>query len=276
VSFAVRLTLAYDGTDFAGFQSQPGQRTIAGALAEAAKRVCRHAVAVRGASRTDAGVHAEGQIAAFNYERELPCSRWLLALNRYLPPDVAVRAAEPCAPDYEPRFDASDKTYRYLFHVGSTRDPMLHRFSWHLGRRGGLRVRAPGPGINVPLDLAAMRATCAQLTGTHDFRAFRAAADKRESTTRTLERLELIEHYAANPALLAFEVKGNAFMMNMVRILAGTLIEVGSGRLTPHYVAQLLSERGDRRDAGMTAPAHGLTLVQVTTGRSASLAAASR
>jgi tRNA pseudouridine38-40 synthase len=270
VSFALRLTVAYDGTDFAGFQSQPGQRTVAGVLAEAAERVCRHPVVVRGASRTDAGVHAEGQIAAFNCERELPATRWVRALNRYLPPDVSVRAAEACALDYEPRFDAFDKTYRYLFHIGSTRDPQQHRNTWHVGHRIGLRGASPGPGVNVPLDLDAMRAACVELEGTHDFRAFRASADKRESTTRTLQRLALIERYAGHPALLAFEVQGTAFMMNMVRILAGTLVEVGCGRLTPADVAQLLSEHGDRRNAGMTAPAHGLTLVRVTTGRSRS------
>jgi tRNA pseudouridine38-40 synthase len=267
VSFGVRLTVAYDGTEFAGFQVQPGQRTVAGALADAAQRVCRHDVTIRGASRTDAGVHAEGQVAAFACERELPATRWLLALNRYLPPDVAVRACEPCAPDYEPRFDALDKTYRYLFHLGSTRDPLLRRNAWHLGRRIVGRVPAPGPGVGVPLALDAMRAACARLEGTHDFRAFRAAADKRENTTRTLQRVALYEGHAGQPALLALEVRGDAFMMNMVRILAGTLVEVGCGRLSPDDVSSLLSARGERRDAGMTAPPHGLTLVAVTLGR---------
>ena len=121
-------------------------------------------------------------------------------LNRYLPPDVAVRAAEACAPDYEPRFDAVDKTYRYLFHLGSTRDPLLRRNAWHLGRGVGRRVPAQGPSSLVPLDLDAMRAACTRLTGTHDFRAFRAAADKRENTIRTLRRVTL--HRRATPASL--------------------------------------------------------------------------
>src|SRR4051812_36507941 len=114
----VRVTLAYDGTDFAGFQRQPDVRTIQGALEQAARQITQHAVTVRGASRTDAGVHAEGQVAAFATSRELSPRRWLLALNRYLPDDVAVHDAAACAPNYDPRFDSVEKTYRYLFHLG--------------------------------------------------------------------------------------------------------------------------------------------------------------
>jgi tRNA pseudouridine38-40 synthase len=261
----VRLTVAYEGTDFSGFAAQPGQRTVQGVLEQAAARVCGHPVAIRGSSRTDAGVHAEGQVVAFASARELSPERWVPALNRYLPDDVAVRAAAPCAPDYAPRFDAQDKTYRYLFHLGAARDPLLRRHAWHAGKlvRGLLR----GPHGEARLDLAAMREVCAALRGTHDFRAFRAAADARENTTRTLLRLSLEASYRGDPSLLAFEVQGHAFMMNMVRILAGTLLEVGRGRLTPAQVAALLGSGGERRSAGMTAPPHGLTLVSVTLGR---------
>lgn len=261
----VRVTVAYHGSGFAGFAAQRGQRTVQGALAEAAARVCRHPVTVRGASRTDAGVHALGQVAAFASTRTLAPERWVLALNRYLPEDVAVRDAAPCAPDYDPRFDARDKTYRYLFHLGRTRDPLVRDRAWHVGKH---LYRLPlGAHGEARLDLAAMREACAALTGTHDFRAFRAAADTRDSTERTLQRVSLSESHAGDPALLAFEVQGEAFMMNMVRILAGTLIDVGRGRLSPAQVAALLGPRGERRGAGMTAPAHGLTLVSVTLGR---------
>ena len=265
----VRLTLAYDGTDFAGFAAQRGQRTVQGALSEAVERVCRHPVTVRGASRTDAGVHAEGQVVAFASERELLPRRWVLALNRYLPPDISVRTAEPCEPEYDPRFDAKDKTYRYLFHLGATRDALLRNRVWHLGRQIRHRDASSAQGFaSVPvLDLDAMRQACARLTGTHDFRAFRSAADQRPSTLRTLMRVELIEGFLHRPDLLALEIHGNAFMLNMVRIIAGTLIDVGRSRLSPDEVADLLSVRGERRDAGMTAPACGLTLVAVTLGR---------
>jgi tRNA pseudouridine38-40 synthase len=269
VRYGVRLIVAYDGTDFAGFAAQRGQRTVQATLAEAAERVCHHAVVMRGASRTDAGVHAEAQVCAFATERELAPKRWALALNRYLPVDVSVHSTEPCDPAYEPRFDAKDKTYRYLFHLGATRNALLRKQSWHLGRllrRGDSAPDSPDFGAPV-LDLAAMREACGRLTGTHDFRAFRSAGDARKSTVRTLLRLELIEGFANSPELLALEARGNAFMLNMVRILAGTLLDVGRGRLTPDDIARLLSSAGERRDAGMTAPACGLTLVAVTLGR---------
>lgn len=258
----VRLTLSYDGTDFAGFQAQVGQRTVQGVVAQAAARVCRHDVLVRGASRTDSGVHAEGQVAAFATARLLSPDRWRMALNRYLPPDVAVRTVEPCAADYQPRFDACGKLYRYLFHIGVARSPLLRRYAWHLGGLAHNRTQA-GRALDIP----AMHAACSAFCGTHDFRAFRAAADTRSSTVRTLSRVALIERHGGEPDLLALEVAGNAFMMNMVRILAGTLLEVGRGRLDRDELLQLLAGDGLRGDAGMTAPAHGLTLVTVNLGR---------
>lgn len=266
----VRVTLAYDGSDFAGFQIQPGLRTVQGALTEAAQRICQHEVSVRGASRTDAGVHAEGQVAAFDAERELSPARWVLALNRYLPADVSVRAAAACEPGYEPRFDAIDKTYRYLFHLGAARDALLRNRVWHLGRQVH-HAAPPDDGSAsfgaAELDLDAMRAACGFLLGTHDFRAFRSAADSRPSTQRTLSRVELLEGHCGRQDVLALFVRGNAFMLNMVRIIAGTLLDVGRGRLTPNDVQRLLSADGTRSRAGMTAPACGLTLVEVTLGR---------
>jgi tRNA pseudouridine38-40 synthase len=258
VASGIRLKVAYDGSGFAGFQRQRDQRTVQGVLCAAAERIAGHPVLVRGASRTDSGVHALGQVVAFASERELPLDRWVRALNRVLPDDVAVRDPEPCATDYDPRFDARDKTYRYLIHTGKQRDPLLRATSWHLAR---LVHRDRG------LDLGAMRACCALLAGTHDFRAFRGAADTRENTVRTMLRVELIERYAGDPALLALEVHGNAFMLNMVRILAGTLVEVGRGRMKLTTVEGLLGADGTRRNAGMTAPAHGLTLVEMRLGR---------
>ena len=254
----VRLTAAYDGAGFAGFAAQPGQRTVQGALSDAASAVSGHAVLVRGCSRTDSGVHAEGQVVAFATARELPPERWVAALNSQLPDDVAVREGVSCAPDYEPRFDAVDKTYRYLLHVGQVRDPLLRGRAFHLGRllRGGRS-----------LDLDAMRGAAALLEGTHDFRSFRAAADVRENTVRTLTSLTLEPGHAGDQALWAIEVTGTAFMLNMVRILAGTLVEVGRGKLAVEDVAALLRGEGSRADAGMTAPAHGLTLLRVTLGR---------
>jgi tRNA pseudouridine38-40 synthase len=254
----VRLTAAYDGAGFAGFAAQPGQRTVQGALNDAATSVSGHPVLVRGCSRTDSGVHAEGQVIAFATARELPPERWVAALNSKLPEDVAVRDGVPCAPDYEPRFDALDKTYRYLFHVSQVRSPLWRGRAFHLGRllRGGRS-----------LDLDAMQRAAALLQGTHDFKSFRAAADVRENTVRTLSSLTLERGYWGDPTLWALEVCGTAFMLNMVRILAGTLVDVGRGQLTVDDVAALVRGEGSRADAGLTAPAHGLTLLRVTLGR---------
>jgi tRNA pseudouridine38-40 synthase len=255
----VRLVLRYDGTLFAGYQEQPGQRTVQGVVQEAIERIAGHAVKIRGASRTDAGVHAEGQVVAFDTTRELTEERWALALNRYLPDDVAVREAVSCAVGYAPRFDSVHKTYRYLLHVGPLRDPLTRTRAWHLGRQ--LRSR------RAPLDLPAMRDAAQRLLGTHDFRAFRAADDEREMTVRTINALDVIDRYHDDGELIAFVVNGSAFMKNMVRIVTGTLVEVGLGRMTANATGALLEPGAQRSAAGPTAPAHGLTLMSMVLGR---------
>jgi len=261
----VRLVLRYDGTLFAGYQEQPGQRTVQGVVQEAIERIAGHAVKIRGASRTDAGVHAEGQVVAFDTTRELTEERWGLALNRYLPEDVAVREVVSCAVGYAPRFDSVHKTYRYLLHVGPLRDPLTRTRAWHLGRQ--VRSR------RAPLDLPTMRDAAQRLLGTHDFRAFRAADDEREMTVRTVHALDVIDRYEGEGELIAIVVNGSAFMKNMVRILTGTLVEVGLGRMTPSAVSALLEPNAQRSAAGPTAPAHGLTLMSMVLGRATTSAA---
>jgi len=270
MAYGVRLTLAYDGTLFAGFQRQPAVRTIQGVLEAAIARVTQTETLTRGASRTDAGVHAEGQVVAFDTERELPARRWLLALNRYLPDDVAVQAVSLCDRGYDPRFDAAEKLYRYLFYLGLARSPRLRHSAWHLPRT--LVAAADASDLSTAelhtaacsLDLAAMRSAAQALLGTHDFRAFRAADDERENTLRTLHEVTLIENFRDQPNVLALEVRGSAFMKNMVRIIAGTLLSVGRGKLTPEQVAALLGPDAVRHPRQETAPAHGLTLVRVS------------
>jgi tRNA pseudouridine38-40 synthase len=250
----VRLIVAYDGTDFCGFQEQPSQRTVQGALQDGIARMCGHPVQVRGAGRTDAGVHALGQVVAFDSARCIPPRGWQLGLNRHLPDDVRVQQASPCAVGYSPRFDSVGKTYRYLVQLGEAQNPLLRHRVWALAK-------------HAHLDLPSIRAACAQLVGTHDFRAFRAADDTRQNTIRTLWRIDVLPGFAGDPSLLAFEVEGTAFMKNMVRILVGTLVDVGRGRIAPAHVPALLSPQAERPHAGMTAPAAGLTLVRVALGR---------
>lgn len=265
----LRLTIAYDGTHFHGFQSQAGLRCVQSELALAIAQVSQAApeeVEVRGASRTDAGVHARGQVVAFDTERELTPRRWVQALNRYLPPDLAVQNAEPCPLGFQPRFAARDKIYRYVFHVGPVRDPLATYRAWHLGRHIPWQFadRNLVDGAVHGLDLNAMHETTAVLTGTHDFCAFRAAADTREVTVRTMLQVKLLERHLDDPHLLALQVHGTAFMKNMVRIMAGTVIAAGRGRLTPEAVGNLLRPGLQRQDnPGNTAPPEGLTLLQV-------------
>jgi tRNA pseudouridine38-40 synthase len=196
---------------------------------------------VRGASRTDAGVHAEGQLVAFDTARDIPARGWVLGLNRHLPEDVAVRGARSVPPGYSPRFAARAKRYRYRLLVDPVRDPHLRTRAWRLPE----------------LDPALLEGESQAAIGTHDFAAFRSAGDVRQSTVRTLTRVAVLRDESTR--LLSIVVEGNSFLYNMVRILVGTMVDVGRSRLAQGAVARALASR-DRRTAGTTAPAHGLVL----------------
>lgn len=254
------VVVAYDGSDFAGYQVQPGKRTIQGALEAAAEVLTGHPVRVRAAGRTDAGVHALGQVVAFDSARDIPARGFFLGLNTNLPADVRIQSASRVAAGYNPRFDAMAKTYRYLAQLGERENPLL-------------RLRAFQLGKTSTLDFAAMRAAAQLLTGTHDFRAFRSADDPRENNVRTMHSIEIMEQYTGDPTLFAIEVRGTAFMKNMVRIMAGTLIDVGRGRRRLEDVPSMLGAGAERDLTGYTAPAHGLTLVSVELGRKAAMLA---
>ncbi len=249
----VRLVLAYDGTDFRGFQKQSGQRTVQEALERAAERMAGHPVQVKPASRTDGGVHALGQVVAFDSRRMIPARGWMLGLHAHLPDDIRVQSASLCEAGYNPRFDSLGKRYRYLIQLGEAKNPLLRHRAWQLGHR---RVNP-----------SAMREAAQHLEGTHDFAAFRSADDERKGTVRTLWSVSVLEGHADDPSLLAIVVHGNAFMKNMVRILAGTLVAVGRGRFRPSHMLDLLATGADRAHAGETAPAHGHTLLDVELGR---------
>lgn len=266
--FGVRLRVAYDGSEFAGWQRQPGLRTVQGELERAVSELVGTEIEVRGASRTDAGVHALDQVVAFDSPRELPMLGWVRALNGKLPEDVAVREAEPCAVGYRPRFDAVAKRYRYTLHLGAVRDPLIRRYAWHLGPRRARPWQGAMPSTPEGwLDLDAMEEAASFLVGTHDFRAFRAAGDERENTVRTLTEVSIVRRASGRDDLVAIEVRGTAFMQHMVRILAGTLVEVGRERMRPQEIARLLAPQATRAQAGETAPACGLLLVEVELGR---------
>lgn len=242
-----RLTLAYDGAGFEGWQVQPGRRTVQGALEQAIARVAHERVRVTGSGRTDAGVHAEGQVASVRLETALAPERLRRALNGVLDPDVVVRELREAPEDFDACRDALGKLYRYAIWNGPDRDPLRRQRALCLQR---------------PLDLAAVRHAAAQLVGSHDFASFQAAGSSVRSTLRTLRRLDA-EGEAGGALEWWFE--GSGFLRHMVRNLVGTLLEVGSGRRDPEGMSALLAAR-DRTRAGPTAPAHALTLVRVHYG----------
>ena len=245
----VLLTVAYDGRPFAGFAPQPEQRTIAGELLGALRAVDPKIREIRGASRTDAGVHARGQRVAFDTEATLPTRGWTLAVSRHLPPEIAVRRAAFVEPGMSPRFGNLGKRYRYTVLCDPVRDPFLDGRVWRL------------EGLSSPEARARARAEAELALGTHDFAAFRSSADERASTTRTIRSLT-VEPDAADPRLLRIDVEGDAFLHNMVRILVGTLADVARGRLAPGAIGRALASK-DRRDGGITAPPDGLCLERV-------------
>ncbi len=223
---------------------------------------------VRGCSRTDAGVHALGQLASFAAEIEIPREGWVSGLNARLPKDIVIHDAQACYRRYNPRFHAAHKRYRYLVRCGQQRDPLIRKQAWQLGPKGARRdVENRSDHVEDYLDIEGMRAAAGYFLGTHDFRAFRQSGDQREVVVREMFAVNVLPEWSGRGDLVAIEIVGNSFMKNMVRIMAGTLVEVGRGRFVPDDVPGMLREDSDRSSAGQTAPAHGLTLVEIELSR---------
>lgn len=239
----IHLTVEYDGTNYAGWQRQANAMTVQEAIERAVQRLTGEAVCVSGASRTDAGVHALGQSAHFDTESRIPAEKFSFALNTMLPPDIRVVRSEEAAADFHARFSGRGKRYRYLIHAAP---------------HAGALNRLTHAHVIYPLDVEKMRAEAKALVGTHDFAAFAASGSVVKDTVRTIWRAD-VEQSGPEICLI---VEGNGFLYNMVRIIAGTLIGVGSGKLAPGAFRRAI-ESGDRLDLGITAPAHGLTLMEV-------------
>lgn len=244
-----RLTLEYDGTDFHGWQAQPGVRTVAGSLVDALELVTGERPAFTAAGRTDAGAHAHAQVVGIDLARDWEPATLRAALNALLPADVAIVDVERCAPAFHARRDAVLRTYRYIVASREERTPVLRRHAWHV--RG-------------PLDLDAMRVAAAALEGTHDFRGFGGATRPGGSTTRTVESVTVETPQPAYgdashaPQLIVISVRANAFLRGMMRAFAGALVAVGQGKRPASWVTGLVAA-GAVRDGSLTvAPARGL------------------
>jgi len=244
----VLLQVAYDGRPFHGFAPQPDQRTVAGELLGALRAIDPKIVAVRGASRTDAGVHAKDQRVAFDPSRDFPLEAWIKGASRHLPDEIAIRAAWKVERGYDPRAHSRAKTYRYVILVDPRRDPFLVGRAW--------RVRE----LAKPGAVEAAASEAALAIGQHDFAAFRGASDPRTNTVRNLSRVEVVRD-ADDPRIVSVFVRGDAFLYNMVRILVGAIVDVGRGRKAPGTITRALASK-DRRDLGITAPPDGLCLEQ--------------
>jgi tRNA pseudouridine38-40 synthase len=238
-----RITVAYDGTDFVGWQRQAAGVSIQGLLEDALAELDEAAVTVLGAGRTDAGVHALGQVASAVVSFNHDVTTLQRALNAHLPPDIRVLSVAEGNPEFHARFSSRAKTYQYRIRNTPVADPFDRAYVWH---------------IPESLNIAAMERAAATLVGTHDFVAFQSAGSETSGTTRTITR----SGWRDTNGLLTYEITGDGFLRHMVRAIVGTLVEVGRGWREPENVAVLLEPR-TRAEAGATAPAHGLFLLRV-------------
>lgn len=240
----VLVEIAYDGTAFSGWASQRDVRTVEDTVRGAILALDPKASGPRGTSRTDAGVHAEGQLAAFDASLDIPPRGWVLALNQHLPDDVAVRSARHVPAGFAPRFASKKKRYRYEVLLDKVRDPLLRDRAWRIG---------------YDMDMERLAREARSIVGTHDFAAFRSAGDERDVTVRTIHDVSLVR---TDERRWSIVFEGSAFLYNMVRILVGTLVDVARGRLEEGAIVRALASKR-RADAGQTAPAHALVLARI-------------
>ena len=248
----VMLRVAYDGTEYCGWQIQPNGITIEEVLNRELTRITGTEVAVIGASRTDSGVHAKGNVCVFDTESRIPAEKFAFALNAGLPQDVVVQSSCEVTADFHPRHCNCHKTYEYRIYNATFPNPLVRRYSHFLYHR---------------LDVGAMRQAAQYLVGEHDFKSFCSVNTQVKDTVRKINSIEVLAESQQTAAeedarLITIRINGNGFLYNMVRIIAGTLIQVGFRRYPPEQVKEILAAK-DRAMAGETAPACGLTLMEI-------------
>lgn len=237
------MVIEYDGTAYVGWQVQPNGVSVQQRLNEALWAVTGEGLQAHGSGRTDSGVHARAQVAHFDTDARMDAEKFTPALNAYLPRDIRVLFSENAPEDFHARFSAKRKSYRYTVQLGAVARVMSRNTALH---------------VYTPLDLCSMEDAAAQCRGEHDFRAFMSAGSTIQDTVRTLYQSQ----WSVEGGFLHYDVCGNGFLYNMVRILAGTMLDIGRGRLPQNALETALCS-GERADAGATAPAHGLMLMRV-------------
>lgn len=239
----IKLTIEYDGTAYAGWQVQSNGLAIQQVMEDALAKILGSKVRLYSSGRTDAGVHAKGMVAAFRTDREIPLSAFSDGVNCQLPHDIAVRYAEEVSPDFDPRRDAVGKHYRYTILNTPRRSPLRRLYAWHLKES---------------LDMAAMREAALHMVGEKDFAAFRTSGCAARTTVRNVYSVDI----SNEGEYIQIDVKGSGFLRNMVRIMVGTLVEVGRGKTRPDEVPGFFGGEMETT-AGMTAPPQGLCLMEV-------------
>lgn len=243
----VKLTVAYDGTAYHGWQVQPKAVTIEGELNKALSLITGEDINVIGASRTDAGVHALGNVAIFDTYSRIPAKKFSYALNQRLPDDIVVQSSEEVPTEFHPRHCNCRKTYEYT--VINRRFPLPEYRNTAYFYYGNL-------------DIESMQKACTAFIGEHDFAGFCSSGAQVKSTVRTVYKLEILERAIDCGNIITMHIQGNGFLYNMVRIIAGTLLEVGKGRINPLDIKDIIASC-DRARAGATAPAQGLKLIEI-------------
>ncbi len=243
MSRRIRLIVSYDGTNYVGWQLQDNGVSVQQRLNEAALAITGEEIQLHGSGRTDSGVHARAQVAHFDTNARMPADKFAIALNMRLPRDIRVLYSEEAPEDFHARFSAKNKTYRYTVQTGLHADVFSRLYALH---------------VHTPLDVSRMQACAADALGEHDFQAFMSVGSKLTSTVRTITKSEWVQE----GQFLTYEVSANGFLYNMVRILVGTMLEVGSGKLPQDAISRALKS-GLRADAGATAPPQGLFLQRV-------------
>ena len=238
-----KITVSYLGTNYCGWQTQKNGVSVQSVLEDAFSKLFGHKTAVTGSGRTDAGVHALGQVAHFDADTSIPAEKIPFAKNTMLPEDVRVLSCEEAESDFHARFMAKEKTYVYRLYLSPHLNPLKN---------------ATAENVCVPLDFAEMERASRHIEGTHDFRCFEASGSSVKDTVRTVKKVEIIK----NGEDVEIKVTGNGFLYNMVRIIAGTLVDVGKGKIRADEVEDIIKS-GDRTRAGKTLPAKGLTLFSV-------------